>query len=56
MKRVTTAVVGCGMISNIYIKNLKNMFSIIDLAAGAHGELPEHPGCGYGGGSGAAEI
>ena len=32
-KKVKTAVVGCGMISNIYIKNLKNMFSIIDLAA-----------------------
>ena len=33
MERVKTAVVGCGMISNIYIRNLKNMFSIIDLVA-----------------------
>ena len=33
MERVKTAVVGCGMISNIYIKNLKHLFSIIDLAA-----------------------
>ena len=32
-RTVKTAVVGCGMISNIYIKNLKNLFSIIDLAA-----------------------
>ncbi|MBR1659893.1 MAG: Gfo/Idh/MocA family oxidoreductase [Oscillospiraceae bacterium] len=31
--KVKTAVVGCGMISNIYIKNLKNLFSIIDLVA-----------------------
>lgn len=32
-RKIKTAVVGCGMISNIYIKNLKNMFSIIDLVA-----------------------
>ena len=32
-RKVRTAVVGCGMISNIYIKNLKNLFTIIDLAA-----------------------
>lgn len=32
MKQVKTAVVGCGMISNIYIKNLQNLFSVIDLA------------------------
>lgn len=32
-RKVRTAVVGCGMISNIYIKNLKNLFHIIDLAA-----------------------
>ena len=32
-RKVKTAVIGCGMISNIYIKNLKNLFSIIDLAA-----------------------
>ena len=35
-RKVTTAVVGCGMISNIYIKNLKNLFSIIDLVAVAN--------------------
>lgn len=33
LRPVKTAVVGCGMISNIYIKNLKNLFSIIDLVA-----------------------
>ena len=32
-KRVKTAVIGYGMISNIYLKNLKNLFRIIDLAA-----------------------
>ena len=32
-RKVKTAVVGCGMISNIYIKNLKNLFHIIDLVA-----------------------
>lgn len=32
-RKVSTAVVGCGMISNIYLKNLKNLFSIIDLVA-----------------------
>ena len=32
-KKVKTAVVGCGMISNIYIRNLNQLFSIIDLAA-----------------------
>ena len=32
-KKVRTAVVGCGMISNIYIRNLKNLFYIIDLVA-----------------------
>ncbi len=31
VKKVKTAVIGCGMISNIYIKNLKNLFYIIDL-------------------------
>lgn len=36
MEKVRTAVVGCGMISNIYIKNLKNLFSIIDLRAAAN--------------------
>ena len=33
MRKIKTAVVGCGMISNIYIKNLKNLFSVIDLCA-----------------------
>ena len=33
VKKVKTAVVGCGMISNIYIRNLKHLFSIIDLVA-----------------------
>ena len=33
VRKVRTAVVGCGMISNIYIRNLKHLFSIIDLAA-----------------------
>ena len=33
IKKVKTAVVGCGMISNIYIRNLKHLFSIIDLTA-----------------------
>lgn len=30
---VKTAVVGCGMISNSYIHNLKNLFQIVDLTA-----------------------
>jgi predicted dehydrogenase len=33
IRRVKTAVIGCGMISNIYIKNIKHQFSIIDLIA-----------------------
>jgi len=33
VKKVKTAVVGCGMISNIYLHNLKNLFYIIDLVA-----------------------
>lgn len=33
LRKVKTAIIGCGMISNIYIKNLKNTFSIIDLEA-----------------------
>lgn len=32
-ERVKTAIVGCGMISNIYLRNLKNLFYIIDLVA-----------------------
>lgn len=31
VRPVKTAIVGCGMISNVYIKNLKNLFYIIDL-------------------------
>ncbi|MBQ6173029.1 MAG: Gfo/Idh/MocA family oxidoreductase [Clostridia bacterium] len=33
VRKVKTAVVGCGMISNIYIRNLKQLFSVIDLTA-----------------------
>lgn len=33
MRQIKTAIVGCGMISNIYIKNLQNLFSVIDLVA-----------------------
>ena len=33
MKKVKTAVIGCGMISNIYLRNLKKLFYIIDLVA-----------------------
>ena len=33
VNKVKTAIIGCGMISNIYIKNLKNLFHIIDLVA-----------------------
>lgn len=33
IRKVKTAVVGCGAISNIYIRNLKNLFTIIDLTA-----------------------
>ena len=32
-RKIKTAVIGCGMISNIYIKNLKELFYIIDLVA-----------------------
>ena len=32
-KKVKTAVVGCGSISSIYIRNLKSLFTIIDLVA-----------------------
>ncbi|MDO5445645.1 MAG: hypothetical protein Q4F31_08500 [Eubacteriales bacterium] len=31
MRKVKTAVIGCGAISGIYLENLKNMFSVIDL-------------------------
>ena len=30
-KKIKTAVIGCGMISDIYLKNLKEKFSVIDL-------------------------
>ena len=33
VQKVRTAVVGCGMISSIYIRNLSQMFSVIDLTA-----------------------
>ena len=33
IRKIRTAVVGCGIISNIYLKNLKNLFHIIDLVA-----------------------
>ena len=33
LKKVKTAIVGCGMISTIYCKNLVNLFSIIDVVA-----------------------
>ncbi|MDR0896604.1 MAG: Gfo/Idh/MocA family oxidoreductase [Oscillospiraceae bacterium] len=33
MKKVKTAVVGCGMVSDSYIRNLMQLFSIIDLVA-----------------------
>ena len=33
MRKVKTAVVGCGMISGIYLKNLKDLFQITDLVA-----------------------
>ena len=32
-QKVKTAVVGCGSISSIYIRNLKELFTIIDLVA-----------------------
>ena len=31
MERIKTAIVGCGMISYIYIKNFQDLFSVIDL-------------------------
>ena len=33
MKKIRTAIVGCGVISDIYMENLKNKFSIIELVA-----------------------
>ena len=33
IQKVKTAVIGCGMISSIYIRNLSKMFSVIDLVA-----------------------
>lgn len=32
MRKIRTAVIGCGAISDIYLTNLKNMFLVIDLA------------------------
>lgn len=40
MQKVKTAVVGCGMISGIYLKNLKHLFHIIDLVAVGNRTLP----------------
>ena len=39
IRKVRAAVVGCGMISSIYIRNLKNLFYIIDLAALSNRDL-----------------
>ena len=36
IQKVKTAVIGCGMISSIYIRNLSRMFSVIDLVAVAN--------------------
>ncbi len=50
VKKVKTAVVGCGMISNIYLRNLKNLFYIIDLVAvcNHHREKAEEKAKTYG--------
>lgn len=50
VKKVKTAVVGCGMISNIYLHNLKNLFYIIDLVAvcNRHREKAEEKAKTYG--------
>lgn len=40
LKKIRTAVVGCGAISDIYLKNLKNRFSIIELV-GCYDRHPE---------------
>ena len=40
MKKIRTAVVGCGAISDIYLKNLKTRFSIIELV-GCYDRHPE---------------
>ena len=48
IKPVKTAVIGCGMISNIYIRNLKNLFHIIDLLQRDNAKARElKPGGGY---------
>lgn len=33
MEKVKVAVVGCGMISSVYLRNMKNLFSILDVVA-----------------------
>lgn len=50
VKKVKTAVVGCGMISNIYLRNLKELFYIIDLVAvcDLHKEAAEEKAKTYG--------
>ncbi|MDR2742107.1 MAG: Gfo/Idh/MocA family oxidoreductase [Treponema sp.] len=39
-KKVKTAVIGCGMISNIYLQNMKTIFEILDLV-GCYDVIPE---------------
>lgn len=50
VKKVKTAVVGCGMISNIYLRNLKELFYIIDLVVvcDLHAEAAEEKAKTYG--------
>lgn len=50
IKKVKTAVVGCGMISNIYIRNLRHLFHIIDLVSvcDIHKEMAEEKAKIYG--------
>ena len=33
IKRVKTAVVGCGIISQVYLRNMTRLFSILDVVA-----------------------
>ena len=35
VKRVKTAVVGCGIISQVYLRNMTRLFSILDVVAGS---------------------
>ena len=36
MRSVRTAVVGCGMISDIYLKNCRDLFSILEAVSYTH--------------------